>query len=152
MSNEEFMDIEEIMRHLPHRYPFLMVDRVVSCEPGQDIVAYKNVTVNEPFFPGHFPVKPVMPGVLIIEALAQTCGLLAFVTAGGKPSKDSVFYFVGIDNARFRQPVRPGDKLVLKVKLNRRIRTIWKFSARAEVDGKVVASAELMCAPGNVQE
>ena len=150
MSKEELMNSEEIMRYLPHRYPFLMVDRVISCEPGHDIVAYKNVTVNEPYFQGHFPIKPVMPGVMIIEALAQTCGLLAFVTEGGKPSKDNVFYFVGIDKARFRQPVGPGDQLILKVKLIRRIRTIWKFSVRAEVDGKVVASAELMCAPGNV--
>ena len=150
MSNEYQMDIEKIMRYLPHRYPFLLVDRVISCEPGQNIVAYKNVTVNEPYFQGHFPIKPVMPGVMVIEALAQVCGLLAFVTANVTPAEDNIFYFVGIHKARFRRPVEPGDQLILKVELIRKIRTIWKFSARAEVDGKVVASAELMCAPGGV--
>ena len=150
MSNEYQMDIEKIMRYLPHRYPFLLVDRVISCEAGKNIVACKNVTVNEPFFQGHFPIKPVMPGVMVIEALAQASGLLAFVTANVIPSEDNIFYFVGIDKARFRRPVVPGDQLILKVELVRKIRTIWKFSARAEVDGKVVASAELMCAPGGV--
>ncbi|MCH7893751.1 MAG: 3-hydroxyacyl-ACP dehydratase FabZ [Proteobacteria bacterium] len=142
------MDIEKIMGYLPHRYPFLMVDRVISCEAGKNIVACKNVTINEPFFQGHFPVKPVMPGVMVIEALAQACGLLAFVTANVIPADDNIFYFVGIDKARFRAPVLPGDQLVLNVELVRKIRTIWKFSGRAEVDGKLVASAELMCAPG----
>ena len=150
MSNEVQMDINQIMRLLPHRYPFLLVDRVVSYEPGKSMEAFKNVTVNEPFFEGHFPAKPIMPGVLIIEALAQACGLLAFVTAGAEPSSVSVFYFVGIDKARFRRPVEIGDKLVLKVDLIRKIRNIWKFSTKAEVDGKVVASAEIMCAPGEV--
>lgn len=148
MSNAGQMDIEKIMGYLPHRYPFLMVDRVISCEAGKNIVACKNVTINEPFFQGHFPVKPVMPGVMVIEALAQACGLLAFVTANVIPSDDNIFYFVGIDKARFRAPVLPGDQLVLNVELVRKIRTIWKFSGRAEVDGKLVASAELMCAPG----
>ena len=148
MSNVGQMDIEKIMGSLPHRYPFLMVDRVISCEAGKNIVACKNVTINEPFFQGHFPVKPVMPGVMVIEALAQACGLLAFVTANVTPSDDNIFYFVGIDKARFRAPVVPGDQLVLNVELVRKIRTIWKFSGRAEVDGKLVASAELMCAPG----
>lgn len=150
MSNEGQMDINEIMRLLPHRYPFLLVDRVVSYEPGKNMEAFKNVTVNEPFFEGHFPAKPIMPGVLIIEALAQACGLLAFVTANAKPSSVSVFYFVGIDKARFRRPVEIGDRLVLKVELIRKIRNIWKFSTKAEVDGKLVASAEIMCAPGEV--
>ena len=150
MSNEYQMDIEKIMRYLPHRYPFLRVDRGISCEAGKNIVACKNVTVNEPFFQGHFPIKPVMPGVMVIEALAQASGLLAFVTANVIPSEDNIFYFVGIDKARFRRPVVPGDQLILKVELVRKIRTIWKFSARAEVDGKVVANAELMCAPGGV--
>jgi 3-hydroxyacyl-[acyl-carrier-protein] dehydratase len=150
MSNEVQMDINEIMRLLPHRYPFLLVDRVVSFEPGKNMEAFKNVTVNEPFFEGHFPAKPIMPGVLIIEALAQACGLLAFVTVGAKASSVSVFYFVGIDKARFRRPVEIGDKLVLKVELIRKIRNIWKFSTKAEVDGKLVASAEIMCAPGEV--
>lgn len=148
MSNAGQMDIEKIMGYLPHRYPFLMVDRVISCEAGKNIVACKNVTINEPFFQGHFPVKPVMPGVMVIEALAQACGLLAFVTANVIPADDNIFYFVGIDKARFRAPVLPGDQLVLNVELVRKIRTIWKFSGRAEVDGKLVASAELMCAPG----
>ena len=150
MSNEVQMDINEIMRLLPHRYPFLLVDRVVSFEPGKNMEAFKNVTVNEPFFEGHFPAKPIMPGVLIIEALAQACGLLAFVSTDAEPSSVSVFYFVGIDKARFRRPVEIGDKLVLKVDLIRKIRNIWKFSTKAEVDGKVVASAEIMCAPGEV--
>ena len=150
MSNQNHMDIEKIMRYLPHRYPFLLVDRVISCEAGKNIVACKNVTVNEPFFQGHFPIKPVMPGVMVIEALAQASGLLAFVTANVTPSEDNIFYFVGIDKARFRRPVVPGDQLILKVELVRKIRTIWKFSARAEVDGKVVANAVLMCAPGGV--
>ena len=150
MSNEAQMDISEIMRLLPHRYPFLLVDRVVSFEPGKNMEAFKNVTVNEPFFEGHFPAKPIMPGVLIIEALAQACGLLAFVTVGAEASSVSVFYFVGIDKARFRRPVEIGDKLVLKVELIRKIRNIWKFSTKAEVDGKLVASAEIMCAPGEV--
>ena len=148
MSDEQQMDIEKIMGYLPHRYPFLMVDRVIGCEAGKNIVAFKNVTMNEPFFQGHFPIKPVMPGVMVIEALAQACGLLAFVTANVIPSDDNIFYFVGIDKARFRAPVLPGDQLVLNVELVRKIRTIWKFSGRAEVDGKLVASAELMCAPG----
>lgn len=150
MSNEGQMDINEIMRLLPHRYPFLLVDRVVSYEAGKNMEAFKNVTVNEPFFEGHFPAKPIMPGVLIIEALAQACGLLAFVTVNAKPSSVSVFYFVGIDKARFRRPVEIGDRLVLKVELIRKIRNIWKFSTKAEVDGKLVASAEIMCAPGEV--
>src|SRR5277367_7195607 len=105
------MDIEAIMRQLPHRYPFLLVDRVLACEPGQFIHALKNVTYNEPYFPGHFPHRPVMPGVIIIEALAQTAGMLAFATARIKPNESTRFYFVGIDKARFRRPVEPGDQL-----------------------------------------
>lgn len=148
MSNVGQMDIEKIMGYLPQRYPFLMVDRVISCEAGKNIVACKNVSVNEPFFQGHFPKKPVMPGVMVIEALAQACGLLAFVTANVTPAEGKNFYFAGIDRARFRAPVLPGDQLILKVELIRKIRSIWKFTARAEVDGKVVADAEVMCAPG----
>jgi 3-hydroxyacyl-[acyl-carrier-protein] dehydratase len=141
------MDIHEVLKQLPHRYPFLLVDRVLECVPGERIVAIKNVTVNEPFFPGHFPYRPVMPGVIILEALAQAAGILAFKTAGVVPDEGSRFYFVGIDGARFRKPVEPGDQLVLKATLERAIRGIWKFSTSAEVDGKEVASATMMVAP-----
>jgi 3-hydroxyacyl-[acyl-carrier-protein] dehydratase len=147
MSESLKMDIEAIMRQLPHRYPFLLVDRVLACKPGQYIHALKNVTVNEPFFPGHFPHRPVMPGVMIIEALAQTAGLLAFRTADVVPDSDTRFYFVAIDNARFRKPVEPGDQLILKVTLKRAFKGIWKFHGVAEVDGAEVASAEIMVAP-----
>jgi 3-hydroxyacyl-[acyl-carrier-protein] dehydratase len=141
------LDIEAIMRQLPHRYPFLLVDRVLECEAGKHVVALKNVTYNEPFFTGHFPHRPVMPGVLIIEALAQAAGILAFKTVNVVPDLDTRFYFVAIDNARFRKPVEPGDQLILKVTLKRAFKGIWKFHGVAEVDGKEVASAELMVAP-----
>ena len=141
------MDIEAIMQQLPHRYPMLLVDRVLACEPGKQITALKNVTFNEPFFTGHFPHRPVMPGVLIIEALAQAAGLLAFRTVDVIPDKDTRFYFVAIDKARFRKPVEPGDQLVLKATLMRAFKGIWKFSGVAEVDGREVASAEIMVAP-----
>jgi 3-hydroxyacyl-[acyl-carrier-protein] dehydratase len=136
------MNINEIINLLPHRYPFLLIDRVLSIEPDKSIVALKNVTINEPFFPGHYPHHPVMPGVLIIEAMAQTAALLSF---GSGINEKSVYYFVGIDGARFRQPVMPGDQLILKVNLIRNMRGLYKFSATAEVDGQVVAEAELMC-------
>jgi 3-hydroxyacyl-[acyl-carrier-protein] dehydratase len=141
------MDIEQIMRQLPHRYPFLLVDRVLACVPGEYLHALKNVTFNEPFFPGHFPHRPVMPGVMIIEALAQACGILAFKTVRVVPNMESRFYFVAIDNARFRKPVEPGDQLLLKVSLKRAFKGIWKFHGLAEVDGQEVASAEIMVAP-----
>jgi 3-hydroxyacyl-[acyl-carrier-protein] dehydratase len=140
------MDIYEILEHLPHRFPFLLVDKVVDYKAGEYLIAVKNVSVNEPFFPGHFPQRPVFPGVLIMEALAQATGLLAFKTQGKKPDGSSLYYFAGIDNCRFKQPVQPGDQLFLEVKLLTTKRNIWKFSAEAKVDGKVVASAELMCA------
>lgn len=140
------MDINEVLAHLPHRYPFLLVDRVVELAPGESIHAYKNVTINEPFFTGHFPHHPVMPGVLIMEALAQAAGILSFKTTDDKPSDDSVFYFVGIDAARFKKPVLPGDQLHLHVRIERHVRGIWKYKAEARVDGAVVAEAELMCA------
>jgi len=140
------MDIYEVLKHLPHRYPFLMVDRVVECEPGKRLVAIKNVSFNEPYFIGHFPEKPVMPGVLIMEALAQATGILAFKSVGKTNDDGSLYLFVGIDNARFKQQVIPGDQLHLEVELTRTIRNVWKFNAVAKVDGKVVASAELMCA------
>jgi len=139
------MNIRDILDHLPHRYPFLLVDRVISCEPGKSIHAYKNLTINEPFFAGHFPGIPVMPGVLIMEALAQAAGILSFKTLGVKPDENSLFYFAGIDNARFKKPVTPGDQLHLHVSILRRMRGIWKYKAEARVDGHVVAEAELMC-------
>jgi 3-hydroxyacyl-[acyl-carrier-protein] dehydratase len=147
MTEAFSMDINAVLKQLPHRYPFLLVDRVIECVPGERIVAIKNVTVNEPFFPGHFPRRPVMPGVMILEALAQAAGILAFKTAGVVPDEESRFYFVGIDEARFRKPVEPGDQLVLKVTLERALRGIWKFSTVAEVNGQVVASAKMMVAP-----
>ncbi len=140
------MDIHEVMKHLPHRYPFLLVDKVLDFEAGKSLQAVKNVTINEPFFQGHFPHIPVMPGVLIMEALAQATGILSFKTTGNLPSDNSLYYFVGIDNARFRKPVEPGDQLILEVELTRRIRDVWKFKGQALVDGEVVASADLMCA------
>ncbi|ROH85287.1 3-hydroxyacyl-[acyl-carrier-protein] dehydratase FabZ [Pseudomethylobacillus aquaticus] len=139
------MDIHEILDHLPHRYPFMLVDRVVSLEVGKEIVAIKNVSMNEPFFPGHFPYHPVMPGVLIVEAMAQAAAILSFKTMNTKPSDDSVYYFAGIDSARFKKPVSPGDQLVLKVKIDRILRGIWKYSGQALVDDVVVAEAEMMC-------
>ncbi|MBT6670152.1 MAG: 3-hydroxyacyl-ACP dehydratase FabZ, partial [Gammaproteobacteria bacterium] len=132
--------------HLPHRYPFLLVDKVLDFVPGESLRAVKNVTINEPFFQGHFPHIPVMPGVLIMEALAQATGILSFKTTGNLPSDNSLYYFVGIDKARFRKPVEPGDQLILEVTLERRIRDVWKFTGKALVDGEVVASANLMCA------
>jgi len=139
------MDINEVLRYLPHRYPFLLIDRVLSYEPGKSIEALKNVTINEPFFTGHFPHHPVMPGVLIIEAMAQAAAILSFVTMGAKGDDQSIYYFVGIDNARFKRPVTPGDTLRLQVTLTRHVRGIWKFSAVARVDDAVAAEAELMC-------
>jgi len=144
------MDIKEILDHLPHRYPFLLVDRVVDFEIGKSIHAYKNISINEPFFTGHFPHHPVMPGVLIMEALAQAAGILSFKTMGAKPDDDSVFYFVGIDNARFKKPVLPGDQLHLHVEIVRQMRGIWKYKVEARVDGEVAAQAELMCAQREV--
>lgn len=138
------MDIHWILKHLPHRYPFLLVDRVVEAVPGEHLVAVKNVTINEPFFAGHFPQRPVMPGVLILEAMAQSCGLLAFATDGEAPGS-TIFYLVGVDNARFKRPVEPGDQVTLESRLARRKRGIWMFDARATVDGKLVAEAEIMC-------
>jgi 3-hydroxyacyl-[acyl-carrier-protein] dehydratase len=148
MTEASTMDIQEVMRRLPQRYPFLLVDRVLECISGQSIRALKNVTVNEPFFPGHFPHRPVLPGVIILEALAQTAGILAFVTAGVYPDENRQLYFVGIDKARFRRPVLPGDQLIMKATLERSLRGIWKFSTRAEVDGEEATSAEMMVAPG----
>jgi len=139
------MDINKILEYLPHRYPFLLVDRVVSCEPGKRLTALKNVTINEPYFQGHFPHHPVMPGVLIIEAMAQACAILTFHTESHRADERLVYYFVGIDNARFKKPVMPGDTLRLEVTLERHVRGIWKFTAQALVADAVVAVAEMMC-------
>ena len=139
------MDIHEILEYLPHRFPFLLLDRVISIDLGKEIIAFKNVTINEPFFPGHFPHHPVMPGVLIIEAMAQAAAVLSFKSAGIKTSDDSVYYFAGIDRARFKKPVQPGDQLQLKVSIDRVIRGIGKYKGQALVNGEVVAEAELMC-------
>jgi len=139
------MDIHQILEHLPHRYPFLLVDRVLDVVPGERITALKNVSMNEPFFPGHYPHHPVMPGVLIVEAMAQAAAILSFKTMGGKPDATTVYYFAGIDGARFRRPVGPGDQLILDVSLGARKRGIWKYSATATVDGKLAAEAELIC-------
>jgi 3-hydroxyacyl-[acyl-carrier-protein] dehydratase len=139
------MDIHQVLELLPHRYPFLLVDRVLSYEAGKNLVATKNVTINEPFFTGHFPHRPVMPGVLIIEALAQAAAILSFKTMGSRGDDRSVYYFVGIDKARFKKPVTAGDTLRLDIRLERCVRSIWKFWAEARVEDKVVAEAEIMC-------
>jgi len=141
------IDIYEILKLLPHRYPFLLVDRVLEYRAGESIRAIKNVSYNEPFFTGHFPHRPVMPGVIIIEALAQTAGILCFLTANKYPDESTRFYFVGIDKARFRKPVVPGDQLVLTAQLERSLKGIWKFSTAALVGGDEVAHAEMMVAP-----
>jgi len=139
------MDIHQILKLLPHRYPILLVDRVLSVETGKRIKALKNVTINEPFFPGHFPHRPVMPGVLMLEALAQTAALLSFATIGVTPDEKTVYYFAGIDSARFKRPVEPGDQLIMDVELLRTKAGIYKFKATASVDDNVACEAELMC-------
>lgn len=144
-TENKTLDILAIKSLLPHRYPLLLVDRVLTWEANKSITAIKNVTVNEEFFQGHFPHKPVMPGVLMIEALAQTAALLSFLTMGVKPDENSVVYFVGIDNARFKRPVEPGDQLKMDVEILRVSRGIWKYKAVGTVDGKVALEAELMC-------
>jgi 3-hydroxyacyl-[acyl-carrier-protein] dehydratase len=139
------MDIREILEYLPHRYPMLLVDRVLECEPGKRILALKNVTVNEPFFAGHFPHYPVMPGVMIIEALAQAAAVLSFRTMSTKPDPKSVYYFAGIDDARFKRPVIPGDQLLLEVAVDRSARGLWKFNAQARVGEALAAEAKILC-------
>jgi 3-hydroxyacyl-[acyl-carrier-protein] dehydratase len=145
------LDIHQVLRHLPHRYPFLLIDRVLDYELGKSLRAIKNVTINEPFFQGHFPFRPVMPGVLILEAIAQATGILAFLSTGTRPTEQSLYYFVGVDNARFKQPVEPGDQMLLEVEVIRTMRGVWKFRGEAKVDGKVVASAEMMCAERQIE-
>jgi 3-hydroxyacyl-[acyl-carrier-protein] dehydratase len=142
------IEINEIMKILPHAYPFLLVDRIVEMDPGKRIVGIKNVTYNEPFFPGHFPGRPIMPGVLIVEALAQTAGVLVFKSLPEEKYGQAVF-FLGIDNVRFRKPVTPGDQLRLEVEITKHRQAIWGFKGRASVDGKLVAEAELLAMLGD---
>ena len=139
------MDIHQVLKLLPHRYPILLVDRVLEIEKGKSIIALKNVSINEPFFNGHFPHRPVMPGVLMLEALAQAAALLAFVTLDVVPDDKTIYYFAGIDGARFKRPVEPGDALILKVELDRMKAGIFKFKAKALVEDEVAVQAELMC-------
>jgi 3-hydroxyacyl-[acyl-carrier-protein] dehydratase len=139
------LDIQQILRLLPHRYPFLLVDRVLELEKGVRIKALKNVTINEPFFPGHFPARPVMPGVLMLEALAQTAALLSFGSLDSEPDENTVVYFAGIDNARFKRPVGPGDQLILEAAIDRQKAGIYRYKTRALVDEQLVVEADLMC-------
>jgi 3-hydroxyacyl-[acyl-carrier-protein] dehydratase len=139
------MDIHQILKQLPHRYPILLVDRVLELEKGKRIKALKNVSINEPYFSGHFPHRPVMPGVLMLEALAQAAALLAFDAVGVTPDDKTVYYFAGIDGARFKRPVEPGDQLILEVELDRMKAGIFKFKARAKVGDEIATEAELMC-------
>ena len=139
------MEIREILNYLPHRFPFLMIDRVLSCEPGKNIVAIKNVAINEPYFQGHFPGNPVMPGVMILESLAQAAAILSFLTLNKDSTQNLLYYFVGIDKARFKRPVTPGDQLTLNVTMTRQVRGIGKFVCVATVEGEVVTQAELLC-------
>ena len=146
------MDIGEIMKYLPHRYPMLLIDRVVEMRLGESLVAIKNVSYNEPYFQGHFPNRPVMPAVIILEAMAQATGILVLRSMDKLPSEKSIYYFVGIDGARFRRPVEPGDQLRIEVKLVRSIRGIWKLRSEATVDGEVVASGDLMGAMREIKD
>jgi len=139
------MDINAVLEHLPQRFPFLMIDRVTQFEAGKRLVALKNVTINEPYFSGHFPYRPIMPGVLILEAMAQAAGVLAFRTEGARPTEHSLYYYAGIDNARFKKPVVPGDQLEIEVVVRAVKRNIWKFMCVARVDAFLVAEAEILC-------
>jgi 3-hydroxyacyl-[acyl-carrier-protein] dehydratase len=149
MTEAVQLDMQAILERLPHRYPFLLVDRVLECRPGESIRALKNVTYNEPFFPGHFPGRPVMPGVMIIEALAQVAGILCFITADVIPDENTRFYFVAIDKARFRRPVVPGDQVLLIAQLERSLKGISRFSTKALVGDQEVAHADMMIALGS---
>ena len=144
------LDIHEVMKHLPHRYPFLLIDRVLDYTPGEFLTALKNVSYNEPYFVGHFEHHPVMPGVLILGALAQATGIFSYITTESLPDGDSLYYFVGVDKARFKAPVKPGDQMQLHVELIKEKRGIWKFNAEAKVDGKLVTTAEIMCAQRDI--
>ncbi|AVR97217.1 MULTISPECIES: 3-hydroxyacyl-ACP dehydratase FabZ [Pseudoduganella] len=151
-ADNKTLDINQIKALLPHRYPMLLVDRVLTWEANKTITAIKNVTANEEFFNGHFPHKPVMPGVLMIEAMAQTAALLSFLSTNVKPDENSVVYFVGIDNTRFKRPVVPGDQLKMDVEIVRTSRGIWKYKAVGSVDGQVAVEADLMCTIRNTVE
>ena len=140
------MHIDESREHLPHRYPFLLVDRVMELNLGESIVAYKNLSINEPFFDGHFPEKPVFPGVLLVEAMAQAAGILGFKTMGKTPADGSIYYFVGADNLRFKRPCVPGDQVMLRASIVSDRRGIWKFNVSSDVDGELAASATILCA------
>lgn len=140
------MDVNEIRKYLPHRYPFLLVDRVVELNLGESIVAYKNLTINEPFFDGHFPDKPVFPGVLLVEAMAQAAGILGFKTMDKTPADGSIYYFVGADHLRFKRPCVPGDRVMLRASIVSDRRGIWKFEVSSDVDGELAASATILCA------
>ena len=146
LNNESIMDVTEIRRFLAHRYPFLLVDRVTQFESGKSLTAIKNVTINEPFFTGHFPDQPIMPGVLIIEAMAQATGLLGFRTMGEEPQEDTLYILVGVDNVKFKRQVIPGDQLELHAEVIRHKGKLWVFKTEARVDGKVATSAEIKCA------
>ena len=150
MADIHDFDINQILKMLPHRYPFLLVDRILELEPGKTVKALKNISMNEPQFTGHFPEYPIMPGVLILEALAQTAALLTF-SGGIEKDDESVYFFVGIDNARFKKPVSPGDQIILKVSIDRILRGIWKYKGVALVDDAVVAEAEMMCIPKEIE-
>lgn len=144
------MDVNEIRKYLPHRYPFLLLDRVVDLQLGESIVAYKNITINEGVFEGHFPNYPVFPGVMILESMAQACGVLGFKTMNKTPDHGSIYLFAGIDNARFKRPVVPGDQMYIEARKLSEKRGIWKFECVAKVDGQVCSSATIMCADRNV--
>lgn len=146
MSNSS-MDVGDILKLLPHRYPFLLIDTVCDCKPGESITAVKNVTMNEPYFQGHFPGRPVMPGVLIVEAMAQAGGILSYLTSR-EHDPDLIFYLAGVDEARFRRPVTPGDRLEIRVAVDKVRRGIWFYSCEASVDGETAVTAKIMCAPG----
>ena len=146
------VDINRVMQMIPHRYPMLMIDKVIDLVPNQSAIGVKNVTINEFFFQGHFPARPVMPGVLIIEALAQAAAILSFLTQNEKPDPNSIYYFVGIDNARFKKPVSPGDALHLHVALDKHKSGLWRYNAQAKVEGELVAEAQLLCAKRDVQK
>ena len=145
------MDIGEILKYLPHRYPMLLIDRVVEFQHGESLVAIKNVSYNEPYFQGHFPNRPVMPAVIILEAMAQATGILVLRSMDKLPSEKSIYYFVGIDGARFRRPVEPGDQLRIEVNLLRSVRGIWKLRSNASVDGEIVANGDLMGAMREIE-
>lgn len=144
MATQTF-DIRAILKLIPHRWPFVMVDRVTAYDEGDTLTAIKNVTFNESHFPGHFPAVPTMPGVLILEGMAQTCGILAVLKSGVRPESGLILYFAGIDNARFKRPVVPGDQLVFEARCDKRKRDLWKFSARATVGGELACEAEMLC-------